>query len=97
MNVGLVALVYYIAVVVGVSRNVIVLYEFVVFVVVVVKWWWWWRTGDCDSCCMGGNFDTCRIAILKCILGEGVSGDFGGGGLVLVVVVVVLIGFWWWW
>ena len=55
--------------------------------------WCWWSSGGCDSCCKGSNSNTCRITILKCVLGGGVGGDSGGGGLVVVFVVVVLIGY----
>ena len=57
--------------------------------------WWWWSSGGCDSCYKVGNSDTCRIAILKYVLGEVVVSDRCDDGL---VVMVVLIGYlWWWW
>ena len=42
-----------------------------------------WSSGDCDSCCKGGTCDTCRIAILKCVLG-GCGGDVDRVLVVLV-------------
>ena len=68
--------------------DVILLFEFVGFVVVVVKWWCLWSNGSGDSCFKGGISEYCRIAVLKCIPGEGGGGASGGGG-----VVVVLVGF----
>ena len=57
---------------------------------------WWGRGGD-DSFCKDGNYDCCRIAILKCFLVGGGDCASGGSGLVAGVVVVV-IGYWiWWW
>ena len=85
MNVRIFALVHYKPVIGGVGGDVIELLKLAVFVVVVVQWWWWWSSGGCDSCCKGGNSDTCRIAILKCVLGRGVGGDRGAAGLVVVL------------
>ena len=63
-----------------VGGDVLVLFEFVVFVVVVV--WWWWcccSSAGSDGCCKGGTADCSRSAILKCILAEGGCVACGSG------------------
>ena len=48
----------------------------VVVVVAVGYWWWWWQCGGSgcgDSLCKGSSYNSCRSAIVKCML-------YGGGG-----------------
>ena len=49
--------------------------------VVVGYWWYWWRSGGGNSHCRGVSCNSCRSAIVKCMLcGEGRGGGVGGGG-----------------
>ena len=65
-----------------------------------VGYWWygggtvrvWWGCGGDDSC-KDGNYDCCRISILKYFLVWVGDGPSGGGGLVAGVLIVV-IGYW---
>ena len=49
-------------------------------------WWWWWGNGGSggESHCQGGRCNSCKNAIVECIIsyehfGAG-GGDCGGGG-----------------
>ena len=67
--------------------------DVLVDVVVVAEgfWWWWWQSGGSgggDSLCKGSSCNSCRSAIVKCML----CGGGGGGDGCDVAVMVVGVG-----